>query len=87
VDDRIEDWKKANQVTEIQWKGTWTGKPMAEMDQGSFMMSMPDHMGHDMGDASGTMDEMEHLASGTDRADHFYDDVTLRSVQSWPAEK
>jgi hypothetical protein len=86
VDDRIEDWKKANQVTgEIQWKGTWVGKPMAEMEQGSFMMPMSDHMGHDMEQASGTMDEMERLAAliaRTGRVCHFYDDVTLRSVQS-----
>jgi hypothetical protein len=29
VDDRIEDWRKANNLTSIKWMGTWTGGPMS----------------------------------------------------------
>lgn len=29
VDDRIEDWRKANNLTSIIWNGTWTGGPMS----------------------------------------------------------
>jgi len=29
VDDRIEDWRKANRLSSIRWKGTWVGGPMS----------------------------------------------------------
>jgi hypothetical protein len=29
VDDRIEDWRKANNLASIRWNGTWTGGPMS----------------------------------------------------------
>jgi len=28
VDDRIEDWRRANGLSSIRWTGTWTGGPM-----------------------------------------------------------
>lgn len=31
VDDRIEDWRKANNVAVIPWKGVWTGGPMENL--------------------------------------------------------
>jgi len=34
VDDRIEDWRKANGLSSIRWKGTWEGGPMSKV---SFM--------------------------------------------------
>lgn len=69
VDDRIEDWKRANHIGgDIAWKGTWTGKPAAD---GSFDMM---DMGH------GMLDELEHLVGLVARSGHichFYDDVSL----------
>lgn len=85
VDDRIEDWRRANNISEIAWKGTWTGKPMAAMEQGSFMMSMSDQMGRDMQQAAGAMDDLEAmvaLIARTGRVCHFYDDVSLRGAQT-----
>lgn len=46
VDDRINDWAAANDVQQIQWKGTWTG-PMAHDHSGGrvgmlAMMAAPD---------------------------------------------
>jgi len=41
VDDRIEDWKRANGVAgEIQWRGTWLG-PAGHLHQDRFHEKMP----------------------------------------------
>lgn len=31
IDDRIEDWRKANGLSSITWTGTWTGGPMSSL--------------------------------------------------------
>jgi len=82
VEDRIEDWKRANNVAgEIQWKGTWTGKPAAQPSDGSF--GMMGHMGH------GMLDELEHMVRLVARSGHichFYDDVKLSRTRKAPGQ-
>jgi len=42
VDDRIEEWRKANGLTSIKWKGTWEGGPMSKV---KFMWNKKEKLG------------------------------------------
>ncbi len=82
VDDRIEDWKRANNVVgDIVWKGKWVGKEMSQPDPHSFLAALSAVVGHNHhGGSHGSLAEMEKAVAILARAKrfcHFYDDVTL----------
>ena len=82
VDDRIEDWKKANGVTgDIAWKGMWVGKSPAAPPANSFLAPFAANVGHmHHGGSHGSMDEMEKLLGiviHQGRFCHFYDQVKV----------
>jgi hypothetical protein len=82
VDDRIEDWKRANKVVgEIAWKGKWVGKSPAQPDPHSFLAAFSAQVGHDHhGGTHGNLSEMEKavaLIARRGRFCHFYDDINL----------
>jgi hypothetical protein len=86
VDDRIEDWKKANGVTEIQWKGTWVGKMPEghEHERLHLLLGAPpgaprgltaeehQHHGTELG-------ELVRIIAAAGRFHHLYDQIELTS--------
>lgn len=62
VDDRIEDWRRANGLSSITWRGTWRGGPMSNLDsvlrkEGSSGNMMDMDMGMEMDDDNSVMEE------------------------------
>jgi hypothetical protein len=82
VDNRIEDWKAAHQITgDIAWQGKWVGKTPAQPEPHSFLSALMTYteMAH-QGHSHGSLPEMENvlkLVLHTGQRCHFYDDVVL----------
>ena len=55
IDDRIEDWKTANDVTEMVWNGTWIGGPVSNL---SNIIGKARILGDDIGNED-DMDDMD----------------------------
>jgi hypothetical protein len=80
VDDRIDDWAKANGVVDhIQWQGTWLGKT-SHPPHNSFarlFATVTDAQDHHHHDNLKEMHEVARLIAKTGHFCHFYDDVML----------
>jgi len=65
VDDRIEDWRRAHNLTAIKWNNTWLGGPMSNIQAAqkktSLRGSMNAHNMHDTNAVDDTMDKVLEL--------------------------
>lgn len=62
VDDRIEDWRIANNLTSIRWNGTWIGGPMTNLSVLNKAMTMTmDSAEHDMEESEEMDDTMPQV--------------------------
>lgn len=86
VDDRITDWATANNVSTIQWKGTWLGKMPHEPIAHSFLTVMAERASaitsakashsHDHGHVK-ELEQVARLIARSGKFCHFYDRIEL----------